>query len=75
MRHLSKLGKKGALVVLCPFFEKVRERVRYLSTSLAQAWLAQLGERQSAEREVAGSNPGRTNTQGLQITEKKVLPL
>ena len=39
------------------------------------AWLAQLGECQSAEREVAGSNPGRTNTQGLQITEKKVLPL
>ena len=29
------------------------------------AWLAQLGERRSAEREVAGSNPGRTNTQGL----------
>ena len=29
------------------------------------AWLAQLGERQSAEWEVVGSNPGRTNTQGL----------
>ena len=29
------------------------------------AWLAQLGERRSAEREVAGSNPGRTSTQGL----------
>ena len=42
---------------------------------LTAAWLAQLGERRSAEREVAGSNPGRTNTQGLQITEKKVLPL
>ena len=39
------------------------------------AWLAQLGERRSTEREVAGSNPGRTNTQGLQITEEKVLPL
>ena len=26
------------------------------------AWLALLGERRSAEREVAGSNPGRTNT-------------
>ena len=32
---------------------------------LTAAWLAQLEERQSAEREVAGSNPGRTNTQGL----------
>ena len=29
------------------------------------SWLAQLGERRSAEREVAGSNPGRTKTQGL----------
>ena len=29
------------------------------------AWLAQLGERRSAEREVMGSNPGQTNTQGL----------
>jgi len=37
--------------------------------------LAQLGGRWSAEREVAGSNPGRTNTQGLLITEKRVLPL
>ena len=29
------------------------------------ARLAQLGERRSAEREAVGSNPGRTNTQGL----------
>ena len=30
------------------------------------AWLVQLfGERWSAEQEVAGSNPGQTNTQGL----------
>ena len=29
------------------------------------ARLAQLGERRSAEREAAGSSPGRTNTQGL----------
>ena len=31
----------------------------------AAAWYAQLRECRSAEREVAGSNPGRTNTQGL----------
>ena len=36
----------------------------WLVTSSA-AWLAQLGERRSGEREVTGSNPGRTNTQGL----------
>ena len=35
------------------------------SCSLTAAWLAQLRERRSAEREVTGSIPGRTNTQGL----------
>ena len=29
----------------------------------------------SAEQEVAGTNPWRTNTQGLKITEENVLPL
>ena len=29
------------------------------------AWLAQLGEHQSAEWEVAGLNPGQTNPRGL----------
>ena len=43
---------------------------------LIAALLAQLGgERQSAEREVVSWNPGRTNTQGLKITEEKVLSL
>ena len=37
------------------------------------AWLAQLGEGRSAEREVTGSKPCRTNTQALYIIEKKVL--
>ena len=31
----------------------------------AAARLAQLGERRSTDREVANSNPDRTNTQGL----------
>ena len=38
-------------------------------------WLAQLGECRSAEQEVLSSNPGQTNTQGLKVSEKKVLPL
>ena len=38
-------------------------------------WLAQLGERQSAEQEVEVSNPGPTEIRGLEKTEKKVLPL
>ena len=36
-----------------------------VSERLTAAWLAQLGEHRSAEREVVGSNLGRTNTQGL----------
>ena len=37
----------------------------YFNPQEYAARLAQLGERRSAEREVLGSNPGRTNTQGL----------
>ena len=36
---------------------------------------AQLDKRRSAEKEVVGSNSGRTNTQGLKITEENALPL
>ena len=32
---------------------------------LTDAWLAQLGERRSAEWEIVDSNPGRTSTQDL----------
>ena len=32
---------------------------------ITAAWLAQLGERRSIERQVAGSNPSRTNTEAL----------
>ena len=37
--------------------------------------IGQLDKHRSAEREGAGSLPGQTNTQGLKITEEKVLPL
>ena len=33
------------------------------------ARLAQLGERRSAERDTAGSNPGRNKSQGLKMTK------
>ena len=51
-----------------PFSQNHKENV--LIYSFTAAWLAQLGERwsaerESAEREVTGSNPGRINTQGL----------
>ena len=46
-----------------------------LCSLLTAAWSAQFGERLSAEREVVGSNHGRTNTQGLKITEEKLLTL
>ena len=37
--------------------------------------LAQLVERRTSVREVSGSSPDRTNTQGLKITEENMLPL
>ena len=62
------------LITARPFgFTKVRPS--FVETA---AWLpvAQLGEHWFAEWKVVGSNPGWTNTQGLIITEKKVvLPL
>ena len=60
------------ITIQCDAKGPVWEQLCYLLTA---AWLAQLGERRSAEREVVGSNPGQTNTQGLKITEEKVLPL
>ena len=40
-----------------------------------RAPVAQFVERRAVTREVAGSNPGRINTQNLKIIEEKVLPL
>ena len=37
--------------------------------------LVQLVERRTSMREVSGSSPDRTNSQGLKITEENVLPL
>ena len=42
---------------------------------LSAARVAQFDKHRSDEQEVAGSNPGRTNTQGLKITEENELPL
>ena len=42
---------------------------------LNRAPVAQLVEHRAAMREVVSSTPARTNTQGLKITEEKVLPL
>ena len=44
---------------LCSELVKSREPDKDYLTA---AWLAQLGEHRSAEREVAGSNPGQTKT-------------
>ena len=46
-----------------------------IAFNITENCTAQLGERRSTEREVADSNPGRTYTQALKITDKKVLPL
>ena len=43
----------------------VRKYYMYHICMYVDAWLAWLGKCQSVEREVMGSNPGQTNTQGL----------
>ena len=53
--------KFSALKVICDYLWAV---------SLTAAWLPQ-----SPERKDMGSNPGWANTQGLKITEKKLLCL
>ena len=52
-----------------------REVLKRLLNWKSATWLAQLIERQSALRELEGSSPDQTNTQGLKITEENVLPL
>ena len=52
-------------VVLFTMLHKVDSSVESGDDHLNAAWLAQLEERRSAEREIVGSNPGRTNTQDL----------
>ena len=47
----------------------------FSALELAAARLAQLVEHQTARRDVAVSNPGRTSNKGLTIPQKKWLPL
>ena len=47
----------------------------FTNLQVTATWLALLDKPRSAEREVTGLNPGRTNTQGLKITEENVLRL
>ena len=53
--------------------DSMAKKVNALAQRLHAARLAQLGEHRSAEREVAGSNPGRTNNQGLKKTGETML--
>ena len=55
------------MITIIPKWHTAREHViaSDFDQYLTAARLAQLGERRSAERGVASSNPGRTNTQGL----------
>ena len=45
--------------------KKQKQEEKKLDRNQLSAWFVQLGKRRSAEREVAGSNPVWTNTQGL----------
>ena len=56
-------------------FLKVLVKTFYPPENVNANRLAQSGEHWTTVREGAGLNPGLTNTQGLKITEEKVLPL
>ena len=59
-------GARGILPIMVNRKRLCQKGVPFLGFRyITAAWLAQLGERPSAEREVAGSNLGRTNTLGL----------
>ena len=51
--------------IFLDFHEKFSLVLLQMIYYMLSPWLAQLGEHRSAEREVVGSNPGWTNTQGL----------
>ena len=61
------LSKKAVIFAVSSAFDRRASSInaRSLDGAISAAWLAQLGERRSAEWEAVGSNPGRTNTQGL----------
>ena len=62
--HLSRLAASVDLDVSNEVQTSLAQ-VRTILADTTAAWLAQLAEHRSAEREAVGSNPGRTNTQGL----------
>ena len=55
----------------CYKIKKKKKKIKNLTADR----LAQLVEHRTSVREVVGSIPGRTNTQGLKIIEEKLLPL
>ena len=53
------------LAIQLKIAERRGDKVTTARLAITAARLAQLGESRFAEREAVGSNPGRTNTQGL----------
>ena len=58
--RLARLHSCKSSIICCTHCSYIS---KIMPTSYA--WLAQLGERRSAERKVAGLKPGRTKSQGL----------
>ena len=73
--ELESVSSQIYRICFCVTLQRSAPEAIRCNVDILFAWLAQLGERRSAEWEVTGSNLGRTNTQGLKITEKKVLHL
>jgi len=72
-QHPICLSKAIILVKDAP--TKYSSIVEHVRTCLLLHRLAQLVERRTTVRDVSGSSPDRTNTQGLKTTEENMLPL
>ena len=55
--------------------KRTSNEIKTINFCECAARFAQLDKHRSAEREVAGSIPGRINNEGLEITEESVLLL
>ena len=78
-RYEKDRGRKypywlGIIYVRCSLeYHSILRKLNKILSSADTAWLAQLVECQTAEREAAGSNPSRTTKRGLKITGKIML--
>ena len=65
VRSMHSRSSSFSVVFMCLISATQNFKLEKSTLNTQGMRLAQLGEHRSAEREAVGSNPGRTNTQGL----------